>query len=220
MLESENVSYAKLSRESYIDAVRRGQVQSLEMLKESARAGNLEELGPGVVVKLRQQAKTACHLLLVMEREGVSRENLEECLVVMPASLKLFMEAYFGWRKAGPEEMQACHFLREVFLACAQPHQLKRYVKLVHEFPDLLKETAGILLEEGHYVLALEMYQSVPTGQLSEKDRSHMVGLCAYQSGRFPIAEEQLQRALDLGDESPEIPLFLKWIHESEAKRR
>ncbi len=220
MVESENVSYANLSRDSYFEAMRQGQVQTLDMLKESAKAGNLEELGPAVVVKLRQQAKTACHLLLVMEREGASRESMEECLAVMPASLKLFMEAYLGWREVEPGEIQACHFLREVFLSCAQPHQLKRYVKLVHEFPDLLKETAGILLEDGQYVLALEMYQRVPEAQLTEKDRSHLAGVCAYHSGRFQAAEELLRRALDLGDESPEIPLFLKWIHESEAKRR
>ncbi len=220
MRETENISYAQLSRDNYIEAMRRGNIQSSETLTEFARTGNLSALGPAVIVKLRQQAKTACHLLLVMEREGASRESLEECLEVMPASLQHFMEAYFGWREVSSGEMQACQFLREVFLACGQAHQLKRYVKLVHEFPELLLETAGSLLADGQYVMALEMYQAVPPEQIEEQERCRQMGICAYYGSRFQQAKEHLQRALDLGAESPEISTLLKWIHESEAKHR
>lgn len=221
MQERENISYAELSREDYIAAVQQGSSIDPAMLTEFAKSGNFEALGPAVVTKLRQQAKTACRLLLQMEREGVAdRESMEACLNCLPASLKLFMVAYLGHATPEPDALQACRFLREVFLGCAGQQQLKRYAKLVHCFPELLLETAEIFLKEGHYVMALEMYQAVPGDGITERERCYHVGTCAYYSGRLDLARENLQRAGELGDDSPEIPVFLQWIEESEAKHR
>ena len=221
MLERENISYAELSREDYINVMREGVSMEPEALMAAAKKRDFETLGPAVVMRLRQQAQTACRLLLQMEREGIaSGQSMEECLGVMPASLKRFMRAYFGWGEAGPGEMQACQFLRETFLSCAQHQQLKRYAKLVHQYPDLLLESAGIFLQDGQYDLAMEMYQAVPDRQISERDRCHAVGSCAYQCGKFETAKENLRRAMELGDESPEISIFLQWIEESEAKHK
>ena len=221
MLEKENVSYAELSRENYISIMRQGTVLEPEALMELAQKRDFASLGPAVVMRLRQQAKTACQVLLQMEQEGMdSKQSMNECLEVMPASLHRFMQAYFGWSELTGAEVQACQFLREVFLACAQPHQLKRYAKLVYDFPELLMETAAIFSQEGHYVMALEMYQAMPAQQMPERDRCYAIGSCAYYSGRFDIAKENLQRSRELGNDSPEIPIFLRWIEESEAKHK
>ena len=221
MLEKENVSYAELSRESYIAVMKQGAVLEPEALMELARNRDFTALGPAVIMRLRQQAQMACRLLLQMEQEGMaSKQNMEECLELMPASLNRFMRAYFGWSELTGTEAQACQFLREVFLACAQPHQLKRYVKLVYDFPELLMETAAIFLQEGHYVMALELYQAMSAQQMPERERCYAIGCCAYYSGKFDIAKENLQRSHELGNDSPEIPIFLQWIEESEAKHQ
>lgn len=97
MLEKENISYAELSRNDYISAMRQDARLEPEALLEMAQNRDFAALGPAVVMRLRQQAQMACRLLLQMEREGVaSKESMEECLDVMPASLKRFMQAYFG----------------------------------------------------------------------------------------------------------------------------
>ena len=221
MLEKENVSYAELSRESYIAAMKQGNVPEQETLVELAKNRDFAALGPAVVMRLRQQAQLACRLLLKMEQEGTaSGQSMEECLEIMPASLSRFMRAYLGWSEVAETELQACQFLREVFLVCAQPHQLKRYAKLAHCFPELLPETAAIFSREGHYVMALEMYQAMGEGQMPEVEHCYAMGCCAYHSGRFELAKENLQRSKELGNDSPEIPIFLQWIEESEAKHR
>ncbi len=221
MQENENISYAELSRADYITAVQQSSNIETSELMEMAKSENHGTLGPAVVAKMRQNARTACRLFLQMESEGTAdRKSMEECLQLMPAPLMRFMEAYYGKGEAGSDEMQACRFLREVFLACSRPHQLKRYAKLVHSFPEILPETAEIFLKEGHYVLAMEMYQDVPDDKISELDKCHAIGTCAYYSGKFDIASENLKRAMELGDDSPELPIFLQWIEESEAKHR
>lgn len=219
--ENENISYAELSSEDYITAVQRGNRIETATLKEYAKTGNFEALGPAVVVKLRQNAKTACRLLLQMEREGVDdRSVMDDCLDTMPASLKKFMAAFLGHVNPEREELQACRFLREVFMGCAGQQQLKRYASMVHCYPELLLETAELFLKEGHYVMALEMYQAVPETAITERERCLAVGTCAYYSSRFELAKENLRRAGELGDNSPEISVFLRWIEDSEAKHR
>lgn len=219
VLERENTSYAELSSEDYVTAVQRGKIVDTATLVEYAKTGNYEALGPAVVAKLRQHARTACRLLLQMEREVIAdKVSVEDCLSSLPASLNRFMRAYLGHNDPKPEDMQACRFLREVFIGCAGQEQLKRYVKLVHCFPELLLETAEIFLKEGHYVMALEMYKAVPDNKITERERCYGVGTCAYYSSRFDLAKENLRRAKELGDNSPEIPIFLQWIEDSEVK--
>ena len=219
--ERENISYAELSREDYIHVMKQGTVMPRETLLELAKNRDFSAVGPAVIMRLRQQAITACRLLLQMERDGaVARKSLEECLKLMPLPLKRFMLAYFGWGEIEGSEVQACQFLRETFLICAQQHQLKRYAKLVYHFPELLQETAELFMKHGHYVMALEMYEAVSDQQMTELARLQVMGRCAYYSGRFDRAKEYLQRLRELGDDSPEIPIFLRWIEESEAKHR
>lgn len=221
MQERENISYAELSREDYIHVMQQGTILLRETLLELAKNRDFAMLGPAVIMRLRQQAITACRLLLQMEREGaIARRRMEECLEVMPASLKRFMQAYFGWGEIKGTEVQACQFLRETFLICAQQHQLKRYVKLVYHFPELIPETAELFMKHKHYVMALEMYEAVSDQQMTELARLQAMGRCAYYSGRFDQAKEYLQRSRELGDDSPEIPIFLQWIEESEAKHK
>ena len=72
MLEKENVSYAELSRENYISIMRQGTVLEPEALMELAQKRDFASLGPAVVMRLRQQAKTACQVLLQMEQEAMA----------------------------------------------------------------------------------------------------------------------------------------------------